>query len=91
MVPLAPFIPGEHTASASFPLNENVRERRGYGRVPISQRTVVGDSMGYNPGHTIQEKALPSAPLSLAQSGFREANWQNVSFPPGQKHSVFEI
>lgn len=60
---LAPFIPGEHTASASFPLNENVRERKGYGRVPISQRTVVGDSMGYNPGHTIQEKALPSAPF----------------------------
>lgn len=60
---LAPFIPEGHTASASFPLNENVREQRGCGRVPISQRTVVGDSMGYNPGHTIQEEAPPSAPF----------------------------
>lgn len=60
---LAPLIPGEHTASASSPLSENVREQRGLGRVPTSRRTVVGDSVGYNPGHTIQEEAPTPAPF----------------------------
>ena len=40
-----------------------MQEQRGYGQVPVSQRTVFGDSMGYNPGHTIQEEAPPSAPF----------------------------